>query len=100
MRLGLQIQSHMQNSRQFGDSHEWAQQQLQMLVEAVPEWASIELPTERQPQSILRINRSLGGNDMRRKVEQYIATAQSQASGEVTSALAMQSSSLAAVPAL
>ena len=98
--LGLQIESHMQNSRQFGDSHEWAQQQLQMLVEAVPEWASVEQPTERQPQSMLRINRKLGGNDMRRKVELYIATAQSQASDEVTSALAMQSPYPAAMPAL
>lgn len=80
----------MQNSRLFGDSKEWVQQQLQMLIEAVPEWASTEEPTERQPRVMLRINRDLGGNDMRRKVEQYIAAAQSQASGEVTSALAVQ----------
>lgn len=90
----------MQSSRQFGDSREWVQQQLQMLFEAVPEWASTEQPTERQPQVMLRINRDLGGDDMRRKVEQYIAAAQSQASGEVTSALAMQPPSPAVVSIL
>ena len=61
--------------------------QLDMLVDAVPEWATVEEPTARQPRRMLRINRDLGANLLLQKVVAAADAARDRAIGEVTSPL-------------
>lgn len=74
------------SARQFGDNESDVRQQLELLVDTVPEWASIEQPTPLQPRVIVRVNRELGANIVRRKLEAAVDAARSRATGEVTSA--------------
>ena len=59
--------------------------QLDMLVDALPEWATVEEPTARQPRRMLRINRDLGANLLLQKVVAAADAARGRAVGEVTS---------------
>ena len=83
-----QVLDSFLSARQFGDTDADVREQLEMLVAAVPEWASIEQPTALQPRVVVRVNRNLGANVVRRKVEEAVSAARSQAAGDVTSPLA------------
>ena len=84
----MQVLDSFLGARQFGDSKAEVQRQVELLVATVPEWASIEQPAPLQPRVMVRVNRQLGANIVRRKVEAAVDAARATASGEVTSARA------------
>ena len=82
-----QVTAQLLEARQFGNTEADITRQLDMLVAAVPEWATIEEPSARQPRRMLRINRELGANLLLQKVVAAADAARDQCSGAVTSPL-------------
>ena len=87
IRLLAQVTAQLLEARQFGSTEADVTRQLDMLVAAIPEWATVEKPSARQPRRMLRINRELGANLLLQKVVAAADAARDQCTGAVTSPL-------------